>query len=811
MSIATEKASIIPLKYNTLLSVVAVLVITTIVLVWSAESREKEFLQSQRNLAENSVSGVANQISNKISDLRQSIKLFAEKEKTLLRKIIENPGDLDAYDHLVDIAKTEFPSAVAITIADKSGTPYIEDFDGFILDICRKDIKKFSKMRHPPEVFIHPNPLAYHIDIMVKVDIGLGKQTIFFVSFSPDLISRILNNGELYSHKLMLVKNDDTGLIEITSKGARDTLSIDKLHLSEDETNKVIYSRTVSHTSWKLLDLPVNDYLSKHCSEIWNETLTIISLLFTFSILMLFLHHRTEKKANLKTEAAIKKKIAAEDASKAKSYFLANMSHEIRTPLTAIIGYGETLLRSDQTMKERVDSVNTIIDSGEHLLSLINNILDVSKIEAQKLVLEKAEVSPYKLLNDVEQIISGQLKNKDVEFSIHYDFPLPKSIKSDAVRLKQILLNLCSNATKFTGKGYIRVTMRYEKTTDQLYFSVQDSGIGMSEESVGKVFDSFTQADSSTTRKYGGTGLGLTLSKQLAELLGGNIEIDSKFGIGSTFVIHTPTNIQLDNNLVYDVSDIPKREEKNVGDLNNHKLSGRVLLAEDNENNQKLIKHHLEKMGLDVLAVSNGKQAIDKSLAEHFDLIYMDMQMPIMGGVEAVETLRSKGYKGAIVALTANALQEDKKKCLNAGCNDYVTKPIHYNKLYEVSKQYMVESHDDSKLEPIYSTILDEDGGLEDLIRNFIDSLETTMNKLKIAFKEKEWELLSQILHQVKGLGGGYGYPEISDIAAKIEFQLINENYQEVSNLLTGLYNLFERAVLGRQQYQENPGNKAGL
>lgn len=780
----------------TLMSIVVVLLITTSMLLWGAYTREQEFMQSQRNLVENSVIGTSNQITQKIADLRQGIKLFAEKEKQLLKKIAENPDDLDSYDKLVDLAKAEFVNAVAITIANKEGDPYVEDFDGFILDICRKDIKAYSNTRHPPNIFIHPNPLAYHFDIMVKVDIGLGEQSIFFMSFSPELITRILNNGELYSHKLTLIKNDSSGLIEITSKGARDMLPSDNMRLSEKQHKNTIYSRPVLHTEWKLIDYPINDYLTRHLQQIWSKTYYVIALLLLFSGVMLFLLSRVEKKAKSKTEAAIRDKVAAEYANKAKSNYLANMSHEIRTPLTAIIGYGETLLRSDQSMKERVDAVNTIIGSGEHLLNLINDILDVSKIEADKLILEQVKESPYKLINEVKSIIAGQANKKGVNFSIEYDFPLPKYIYSDYIRIKQILLNLCSNAVKFTDKGYIRISMRYEQDMDRLYFIVQDSGIGMSEKYVQKVFDSFTQADSSTTRKYGGTGLGLTLSKQLAKLLQGNIDVDSKLGIGSTFAFYFPTNLTNANNLIFSEADIPKMKyETNLVCI--EKLVGKVLVAEDNENNQKLIKFNLEKMGLDVVAVDNGKQAFDTVLAGDFDLVFMDMQMPVMGGLEAVVELRYHDYQQPIVALTANALQEDKDNCLRAGCNDFVTKPIHYEQLYQVVRQFLDVQTNAPVKEALYSSVLEEDSDFKDLVEVFINSLEPTKTKLENTFQEKDWELLAGMIHQLKGLGGGYGYPDITQVAAKIEFQLVSENFTEVSLLLNDLYELFDRAIMG--------------
>jgi len=475
-----------------------------------------------------------------------------------------------------------------------------------------------------------------------------------------------------------------------------------------------------------------------------------------------------------------------------------------------IIGYGETLLRSDQSMDDRIEAVNTVISSGEHLLNLINDILDVSKIEAQKLVLDKSEISPFRVVHEVEQIVSGQARRKNVQFSIEYDFPLPSVIFSDHVRLKQILLNLCANAIKFTNRGYIRVTMRYENTLDMLFFIVQDSGIGMTEETIAVVFDSFTQADSSTTRKYGGTGLGLTLSKQLALLLGGDIDVDSKMGIGSTFALHIPAQKNTQTAMVYDYSDIPTFTIETEKLPCIERLSGKVLIAEDNINNQKLVKRHLEKMGLEVTAVDNGKRAVDTALTGEFDLVFMDIQMPVMGGLEAVKTLRNGGFTKPVVALTANALQEDRDRCLSVGCNDYATKPIHYEQLYHIARQYVTVAPAAELQEPLYSSIMAYDEDYQKLVNSFIDELRPTANKISEYYSDEDWDALTDIIHQLKGLGGGYGFPEITEVSAKIGFQLASRNFPEVGKLLDELLYIVERIELGRTKVKTEQRKLAG-
>ena len=800
-----------PQRCITVITTVAILSLAALVLLWSASTRQQEYIDNQHNLAENSVIGAASQITQKVVDLRQAIKLFAQRDAKRLKYVVENPNDLEAYDKLVRDVKAEFPSAVAVTIANSNGEPYLEDFDGFILDVCRRDIKKFSGSRHAPDIFVHPNPLAYHFDIMAKVNIGLNEQTIFFVSFSPDIISQILNNSELYTHKLLLLKKDSQGLIEITSRGARNLLPADRLRISEDEMQKIIHSQAVANTDWELVDIPVNDFLSRHQEEIWSNTYAIIALLVMFSGLLLFLLGRAEKNAKIKTESAIRDKVAAEYANRAKSDFLANMSHEIRTPLTSIIGYGETLLRSDQSMEERIDSVNTIISSGEHLLNLINDILDVSKIEAGKLQIEQIKESPFRLLSEVNNIIAVQAKRKRLEFSIHYEFPLPQYFYSDYVRIKQILLNLCSNAIKFTEYGHVKITVHYESDTDRLHFVVEDTGIGLTKDSQEKIFESFTQADASITRKYGGTGLGLTLSKKLAALLGGDIMLKSESSVGSTFTFYVPTNLGAANRLFHSESEIPVFNKCSNEYFCFEKLTGNILLAEDNEINQRLIKLNLEKMGARVTAVNNGAEAITKAQTEEFDLVFMDMQMPVMGGLEAVTALRNNSYSIPIVALTANAMQEDRNNCLQVGCNEFLTKPIHQEQLYTVTKKYLAIESEPDQLEPLYSSILDEDPDYIDLVNNYIGSLEPMKYDLLQAFEASDWESLRGLIHQVKGTGGGYGYEDITRVAAQIEFQIINQDYAEVSYLLQQLFKLFARAIAGHSEQGANNSSVANV
>ncbi|WP_299469317.1 ATP-binding protein [uncultured Gimesia sp.] len=405
----------------------------------------------------------------------------------------------------------------------------------------------------------------------------------------------------------------------------------------------------------------------------------------------------------------------AEAASRVKSEFLANMSHEIRTPMTAVLGYTDLLIEESWGRPGSLKLLEVIKRNGNYLLEIINDILDISKIESGNLTIETVPFSLMEKLKEIHSLMSVRAENQEIRFKLSFKGKIPVTIQSDPTRLKQILINLIGNAIKFTPDGG-RVSMETSFLTTEcgtplLQFQVQDTGIGMTSKQMKSLYQPFVQADTSTTRKFGGTGLGLAISRRLAEMLGGDLVCESVPKEGTTFTltvkIGDSETIRFHEDPMAALKAIQVSRPRGDGHFE-QKMKGvcSVLLAEDGVDNQRLISTLLKKEGARVMLAENGDIAVRRALdaqkkGKPFDVILMDMSMPILDGYGATRELREQGYNLPIVALTAHAMSGDRDKCIEAGCNDYTTKPVNREQLREIVRTYQSAIPEETPMESV--------------------------------------------------------------------------------------------------------------
>jgi signal transduction histidine kinase/DNA-binding response OmpR family regulator len=538
--------------------------------------------------------------------------------------------------------------------------------------------------------------------------------------------------------------------------------------------------------------------------------LNFCTVLFSLFMVNRYIRHRRETENTLKEAKEI-----AESANTAKSAFLANMSHEIRTPMTAIVGYADLLLDPRQTQSDKLDNLQTIRRNARHLLELINDILDLSKIEAGKMKVERIDCELPQLIGDVVSLMRPRAMEKGLDFKLNFATPIPKKMKTDPLRLRQVLVNLIGNAIKFTEAGHVelRISCEVQNKCARVRFDVRDTGIGITREQMTRLFQPFNQADDSMTRRFGGSGLGLTISQRLSTLLGGQIGAHSEPDKGSVFSVTLDAGTVEDGDLVDGLDESMLTSKSHVPKDPVITLVGRILLAEDGRDNQRLITLHLRRAGAEVVLAENGRIAVDLATQQRFDLILMDMQMPEMDGYEATSELRRRGMTLPIIALTAHAMADDRSKCLAAGCSDYLTKPVDKELLLATINSYLKSAAAAAAAapkpvvprSPVRSTFAD-DVDMKPIIAEFVANLPEQVKQIEELLSQNNLAALKRAVHQLKGSGGGYGFQAVTDTAAVAEQQLadaaplpaIEAKVKELTELLRSIEG-FVPAVVPQQ------------
>ncbi len=513
------------------------------------------------------------------------------------------------------------------------------------------------------------------------------------------------------------------------------------------------------------------------------RTITLFSALATALIITLMLWTQLIRPARAYENMLQQSIQEGEALHRAKDDFLSSMSHELRTPLSTIIGYHQLLLDESDLNERYREMVHDSLLAGQTLQQLVNDLLDMSKIRSGKFELSHHPFDLHKVLLDVSRLMQSYTPEKGVQIDLNIDPEATSLLQQywigDEIRISQILFNLLSNAIKFSpAAGSVTLSLQSAEeqsntnTSHPFEIRITDRGIGMSEEVLSRLFTPFEQADSSTSRRFGGTGLGLYISQQLAQMMGGTIKAESTVGLGSIFTVTLPLQRHSE----------PLTTEPTASHQaspSSHPLNGTILLAEDTVQLQRLTQMMIEHCGATAEIAIDGVEAVEKGMSGNYSMILMDMQMPKMDGIEATKALRKAGCSTPIIALTANVMPHHRTAFEEAGCNDFLSKPVDPAHLCTVLEQYLKPSTEDEnqsateRAEPSSFTID------EAVMQDFWEDLLESRNRLTAAYQQQQWQQLSYAAHAIKGMGGSFGYPEISELAAELEKSALSTNMEQ--------------------------------
>lgn len=654
----------------------------------------------------------------------------------------------------------------------------------------------------------HQKALAGSLQSLAKASFYSGD-----LSQAKDYLERSIVIGKQIDYQLILTENMAmTALIYAAEKQYIKALTeqqgYEKSYLlaSNNLLNEKLAKFESEQLQQKIVDLEQRRKLQDlQSAKVKQQRNLIILTLILILVVIFFIYRRyLEKRLTQELELRVKQRTheleelthELEKANQVKNQFLANMSHEIRTPLTAIVGHAEAIIHDDVDKDKIQDDIEVIHGNSLHLLDLINDILDLSRIEANKFELEIQPLDLGDLIHDLSHIFNAQAQQKQLSFSIEHQLTTPFIIQADNLRLKQILLNLCTNAIKFTEKGQVTLSINWQN--EQLIFTVTDTGIGLSKTHLEQVFEIFTQADNSISRRFGGSGLGLTLSNQLAKLMSGNIAVISELGKGSSFCLTLPCQHNSDDKIMPIVHPALEKESEVF-------FSGKVLLAEDHDDNRRLIARLLTSLGLEVFVACNGKEAVNSCVEHQPDLVLLDIQMPEMDGVEAFETLRSLGCNQPIYALTANAMSHEISQYLAIGFTGHLKKPIERKNFIAIIAKYCLSTNEENlttqlpdsavEQEIVENNLIEKaqqslnDVDLSDLIAEFKENLSNDKRDLILYSGHHDISKIAQLSHRLSGAAQMFGFIELNQAAQELESMIKREsiadkpNYQLISEL----------------------------
>ncbi|MDT0602606.1 response regulator [Thalassotalea castellviae] len=730
------------------------------------------------------------------------------------KKIQDLSGLADAYSDLGIAYKQSNKAEIALEFMQKSLNYYLEKNDLFSLASIYHNIAEvyFELNQHDRVLTFAEESIAIAQENEYKTALSGALHTyakgLYYLGNAEQSLSYLLQSQkiaeELNYAKQLLNNYSLFSLVYATLNQPANALKYHKLYIlarnkrENDNFNLLLASYESEQLKQQVLQLKQNEQLQQLELSKTGQKRKFIIVAFGLLLLTAFFIYRRNAERRSKLELITKVKQRTKElelladklqaANKVKSLFLANMSHEIRTPLTAIIAQAEALIYDDIDEKTLHADINIIHSNSLHLLELINNILDLSKVEANKLDLDIQTQDLHCLLQDVSNMFTEQAKSKGLTFSVYHALPRPFVLPIDGIRIKQILINLCSNAVKFTSQGQVKVIVTIE--SQQLIFSVEDTGIGLSSSQINSLFESFTQGDSSISRRFGGTGLGLCLSQQLAQLMSGNIEISSVLNQGSTFTFILPISVELDNYQNRELELIQPAIEKDTVKENIENISGSILLAEDHQDNRKLISRLLRSLGLEVYTAKNGKEAVQKFLQYQPQVILLDIQMPEMDGIEAHTIMRQKGATQPIIALTANAMAHEVEEYLAQGFDDHLKKPIERKVFIQTICQYYQHKVCSDKVAETLNQV-----DFSDLVEQFKSNLALEQQDIILHIKNDDYEQLSQLVHRIAGAAQMFGFSALSQYALALETSLKNKDYERVTDQSQILLNEIDQVL----------------